>query len=397
MKKLFPLTIVAILIVAVVYAFLPKPVAVDLVAVTRGPLEITVDEEGKTRIRERYVVSAPLAGRLRRIELDPGDAVKAGQTLLAVIEPGDPALLDARSLAEAEARVKAARASVQQADSNLERCRAALEFSQNEHRRARQLAELKNISIHERENAELSVRTRSEDLKSAEFSRQIAQFELEQAEAALLRSRPDNAESSVEAPKIDIRSPIDGRVLHVKEENAGIVMAGTGLIELGDPSNLEIVIDVLSSDAVNIHPGTPVRLEHWGGQRPLMARVRLVEPAAFTKVSALGVEEQRVNVVADLDDPPEQRTSLGDGYRVEARIIVWQRDEVLRVPSGALFRQGNDWVVFRMVSNRAVVTPVKIGRTNALDAEVLEGLREGDRVVAHPSDKVVGGVRIVPR
>ncbi|MBX9789958.1 MAG: HlyD family efflux transporter periplasmic adaptor subunit [Pirellulales bacterium] len=420
MRRLIPILLAVLLIAGLTYAFWPRAVPVDVGQVVRGDLEVTVDEEGKTRIKERYTVSAPLGGRLRRIELDPGDEVRAGKTLLAVIEPNDPALLDKREQAEAEARVKAADASLQQATPRLEAARAGLEYAQSEFRRKRTLKERGGITESELEDAELLVRTRSQELKAAEFAVQIAKFELEQAQAALVRSRPDaadldddssetegslnNAPSTAAArsaaapvPRIEIRSPITGRVLHVLEESAGVVTAGTGLIEVGNPVDLEIEIDVLSSDAVAIKPGALVRLVHWGGEYPLEGSVRLVEPAAFTKVSALGVEEQRVDVVVDFTDPPEKRTALGDGYRVEARIVVWQGEDIVKVPASALFRQGDDWAVFRVVGDRAVFTPIKLGHSNALEGEVLEGLSAGDVVIVHPSDTVVDGVKVIRR
>jgi HlyD family secretion protein len=396
MKKALPITIGLAVVAAIVYALWPKPVPVDFESVARGPMEVTVDEEGKTRIKERYVVSAPLAGRLRRIALKAGDPVEAGKTVVAVIEPSDPALLDARGLAEAVARVKAAEATAAQAVPNLERAKAALEFAQSDHRRVRQLRERGGSTQQDEENAELQVRTHSEELKAAQFAEQIANYELELARAALVRSRTDG-DSASEPTNFEIRAPIDGRVLRVREESAGVVTPGTELITLGDPRDLEVEVDVLSSDSVAIKPGAPVRFEHWGGEQPLLGRVRLIEPAGFTKVSALGVEEQRVWVLADFVDPPAKREALGDGYRVEARIIVWHSDDVLKVPASALFRQGDEWAVFRDVDGHARLTGIKIGHNNGIEAEVLDGLAEGDVVIAHPSDKVVDGIRVRQR
>lgn len=402
MRKFTPWIVGLGLLCGLVYAFWPKPRLVDIAEVTRGPMEVTVDEEGKTRIRERYVISAPLAGQLRRITLKSGDPVKAGKTLIAVIEPSDPALLDARSLAESQARVKAAEASVAQAGPNLERARVALEFAQSEYRRARQLAERQSVSPQELQNFETQLRIRTEELKAAQFAEQIARFELELAQAALLRVQPQKTDADTRNPngslaRIDIRSPIDGRVLHVFQESAMVVAPGTKLIEVGDPADLEVEVDVLSSDAVQIEPGAPVRLEHWGGDRPLLGAVRLVEPAAFTKVSALGVEEQRVNVLIDFTEGPQARAELGDGYRVEARIVTWRKDDVVRVPASALFRSGEDWSVFQVVDGHARLAKIKIGHTNAQYAEVLEGLSPGDRVVVHPSDNVADGVAVIQR
>jgi len=396
MKRVVPIAIALCLVAALAYAFWPQPLPVDLAPVVRGPLEVTVDEEGKTRIKDRYVVSAPLAGRLRRIELREGDPIEAGKTLIAMIEPGDPTLLDARSLAEAEARVRAAEASLLQAGPNLERAKAALEYAQSENRRFRQLAEKNVATKTEIENSELLVRTRAEELKSAEYAIQISQFELDLARAALTYSKP-NGELSAEREGVAIHSPVDGRVLHVYQKSATVVTPSTELVEVGDPANLEVEIDVLSQDAVVIGPGTQVRLEQWGGSAPLRGHVRLVEPAAFTKVSALGVEEQRVNVIVDFDDPPAQRSALGDGYRVEARILTWHSPDVLKVPSSALFRTEQNWTVYRIVDGKATLTPVEIGHNNALEAEVVNGLSEGDFVIPHPSDKLTDGQRVVKR
>lgn len=396
MRKAIPVLVALGIAAALAYAFWPKPLPVDIETVSQGPLTVTVDEEGKTRIKERYIVSAPLAGQLRRITLDPGDAIEAGKTLLAVIEPGDPALLDDRAIAEAEARVRANDAAVSQAQTSIQRARVALEYAQSDHKRARVLHERKQVTQEQLENAELLVRTRTEDLKAAEFALQIAQFELEQARAALLRARP-NPSASADQSAFEIRAPINGRVLRVFQESAGIVTPGTQLIELGDPRDLEVEIDVLSSDAVKIRPGDRVIFEHWGGEQPLEGKVRLVEPAGFTKVSALGVEEQRVNVMADFVDPYEKREPLGDAFRVEARIVVWQGAGVTIVPASALFRQGDDWVVYRVNDARAHLTKVKIGHANANGAEVLAGLKAGDRVVTHPSDKITDDAKVVQR
>lgn len=381
---------------AIVYAMLPAAVLVDLTVVGRGPLEVTVEDDGQTRIRERYVVSSPLAGRLLRIELRAGDPVEAGKTLLAVVEPGDPALLDARALAEAEARLRAAEAASKQAEPNLEQARAALDFARSEHRRLKRLHEQRQVALSELERAELEERTQLEAYRAAEYAVQIARFEADLARAALVRTRPESS-TSAEPWRMEIHSPIDGRVLRVLQESALVVSAGTPLVELGDPSDLEVVVDVLSSDAVRIRPGDPVRLEHWGGENPLAARVRLVEPSGFTKISALGVEEQRVNVIIDFDGPLDQRAALGDGYRVEARVVIWQGDDVLQVPTSALFRYRGDWAVFVVERGRAVRRVVRLGQRSTWAAEVLEGLSAGEAVIIHPSDKVDPGVRVRPR
>jgi HlyD family secretion protein len=379
----------------IIYAFLPRPARAEVAAASRGPMQVTVDEDGKTRIKDRYVVSAPLSGRLRRIDLDPGDAVAAGETVIAVIEPTDPSLLDARALAEAEARVRAADAALRQAEPRLVSANAALEFARREHQRVQRASERNAASVEELEDAALFERTRLQDVRAAEFAVEIAKFELEQAQAALLRTSPEGETGEPEM-RFVIQSPIDGRVLRVFQESVAVIAAGTPLVEVGDPSDLEVVIDVLSTDAVQINPGDEVIIEDWGGPQALRGEVRLVEPSAFTKISALGVEEQRVNVVADLVNPPADRPSLGDNFRIEARIVVWREDDVLRIPASALFRSGEGWAVFVAESGRARLRPVEIGRRNGLEAQIEGGLREGEQVITHPSDRIADGVAIEP-
>jgi HlyD family secretion protein len=380
----------------VAWAFRPSPVEVDLGRVGRGALLVTVDHEGKTRVKERHEVSAPLMGRLLRIELRPGDAVAAGRTRLAVIEPADPALLDVRARAQAEARVEAAAAARAQAASDVEKARALHDQAEKDLGRVHQLRVRRSIAEQEYDAAVAREQVALAEARSAEFAQRIAEFELEQARAALVHVQP-TAPGGAEGVRFEIIAPISGVVLRVFQESATVVTPGTRLLEVGDPADLECEVDVLSTDAVQIRPGQRVILEHWGGEGPLQGRVRVREPAAFTKVSALGVEEQRVNIIIDLIDPPEKRPTLGDGYRVEARIVVWERPDVLKVPAGALFRRGDGWAVFREERGRAAPRPVTIGRSNGLEAEVREGLAENDRVILHPSDRVVAGVAVAPR
>lgn len=436
-SKAFVLLIAAVIVVGLVYAFMPQPVEVDLVKAERGNVLVTVDQEGKTRIHDKYVVSAPLSGRILRISMRPGDVVEAGKTLLTMIEPRDPELLDSRSVAQAEARVSAAEATLRQVGPQLEAAKAGLAFAEAEVTRMRKAIEGRGVSQSELENAEMLHRQRSEDLRSAKLAEEIARFELEQAKAALLRSRPRPEEISdperaamtgtslkkdpgSEAPNsgkaqfaasegdarprpdngwdFPIYSPIDGRVLRVFQVSAAVVTPGTQLVELGDPvHDLEVEIDVLSRDAVKVHPGDSVLLEHWGGAAPLHGRVRVVEPSGFTKISTLGVEEQRVWVIVDFVDPWDQRKTLGDAYRVEARIIIDEAHNVLKVPTSALFRVGAEPAVFKVDGHTARQTRVKVGRQNGMEAEILEGLAEGDSVILHPSDQVQDGVRVRQR
>jgi HlyD family secretion protein len=403
---------------AIIYGMMPAPVDADFAKVERGSIRETVDQEGKTRIRERYVVSAPLAGRLSRIELNEGDPVRAGETVVATIEPRDPELLDERARRQAEANVHAAEARVERTAPLYDEAVANHDLAEAELKRVRDARSRNPQAVTESEvdNAEMMVRTRSALVRSARHAQNIAAFELAQARAALVRSTPQEEVQpnetaaagdgdTVRAPypqrddtwRFVIPSPINGRVLRVIKESATVITPGEPLIEIGDPLDLEVEIDVLSRDAVKIAPGAPVLLEQWGGVKPLNGEVRLVEPSGFTKISTLGVEEQRVNVIVDLIDPPHEREKLNDGFRVEARIVVAEADDVLKVPTSALFRDRNEWAVFRVEDGVARQRVVKLGLQNGLEAEVVEGLAEGDQVVTHPGDNITDGVRIRPR
>jgi HlyD family secretion protein len=404
LRKLMILAVAAAILAAVGYGLIPEPVEVDLAEIARGAIRVTVDQDGKTRIRERYVVSTPLAGRLLRIDLDPGDEVIAGETLLATIEPRDPELLDARSIALAEARVKASEVALERMVPMLEKARADQEFAEAELRRTRDAYSRspQAVSESEIESKQLAFRTGSALLRSATHNEEIARFELDQARSALIRSRPQsNAPVPIDGTSdgwnFTIHSPINGRVLRVFQESSAVVSGGTPLLELGDPRDLEVEIDVLSRDAVKISAGALVLLEHWGGPRVLQGQVRLVEPSAFTKISTLGVEEQRVNVIVDLLDPEPDRIALGDGFRVEARIIVQESADVLKTPTSALFRVGQEWAVFRVTDGIAHQQLVELGLRNGLAAEVLEGLNVGDQVVVHPGDDVADNAKIRER
>lgn len=369
-------------VLGLVYLLRPMPVDVDLGSVTQGPLVVTVDREGKTRVKERYAVAAPLAGRLRRIELHPGDEVREGQTVLAVIEPVSPALLDARTLAEAQARAAAADEAIRRAEEHLLHARKDLA-------RAETLRSNNVASPEDLEHAQHQERI-------AQYEQKIAVFERDMARAALQRVQPAESSSDAEGA-FELRAPINGVVLGVWQESSRVIPGGAEILTLGDKGALECVVDVLSKDAVRIRPGAKAYLEQWGGDLPLVGHVRRIEPGGFTKISALGVEEQRVNVIIELDDPPQQWATLGDNYRVEARIVLWEGEQVLQVPAGALFRHHGEWAVYRAAGGRAHRVAVKLGHHNGREAEVVEGLRTGDAVVLYPSDRVRDGVRIVVR
>jgi HlyD family secretion protein len=402
LRRGIALAIAAGIVALIVVALLPKPVGVDLAAVQRGPLRVTVDEDGQTRIRERYVVSTPLSGRLLRIGLDVGDPVEAGETVLARIQPTDPELLDPRAVAQAQARVKSAQARLAQAQTQLDKATVSYEYEESEFARASRLAERGAITPSELEERRLSMNAAEHDVESARFAVNIAKFEVELEEAALLRTQNSSDSAGGNGDEDEdgqflIRAPISGRVLKLFQESATIATPGLELVEVGDPLDLEVMVDVLSSDAVRIEPGAAALLEQWGGAEPLSAVVRLVEPSGFTKISALGVEEQRVNVILDLEDPPEQRSTLGDGFRVEARIVVWEQPDVLKVPTSALFRSEGEWAVFVVEEEQARLRPIKIGRQNDLEAQVLSGLEEGEQIVTHPGDKLGEGVAVFVR
>ena len=399
-------SVVLIVLAAIGWSFLPQPLGVDMATIQRGPLQVTVDEDGKTRIKEPYVVSAPLAGRLQRIVLEPGDAIERGHTVLARIEPQAPSLLDARTVAEAAAKVKAAEAALYRAQAVLRRSQLELEHAETEFARASKLG-ASAVSEQELDEAEVFFRTRSEEYRSAKFAEDIARFELEMAQAALLRSQPEEVravESSTDIisqtaqPILEICSPITGRVLRRFQESARVVTAGSELLEVGDSGDIEVEVDVLSRDAYRIKPGQRVFLEQWGGDEALKGVVRLIEPAGFTKISALGVEEQRVNVLVDFTDPPAQRPPLGDGYRVESRIVVWEEADVMKVPTSSLFRHEDHWAVFVVSQEgRARRRLIEIGHRSGLEAEVIDGLSENEVVIVHPSDQITDGLQVVKR
>jgi len=386
---------VALLLAAIAWAFRPQPIPVDIATVARGNLRVTIDEEGMTRVRERYVVAAPVAGRLQRLELDPGDPVVANKTVLATFLPATPTPLDPRARAEADARLKAAEAAREQTRVAVQRARDDLAFSRAELARYREIAKFGGATDERLDALEQEVRTRDAQVKAAELAVKAAESDVEGVRAVLRQVSASPASGRTAA--VTLRSPINGVVLRVHQESEALVAGGTPLIEIGNPDDLEIVADLLSTDAVRVKPGFPVLIEGWGGDTALRGRVRLVEPAGFTKISALGVEEQRVNVLIDIDDAAGQAARLGDGYRVEVSVIVWERPGVLKVPTSALFRVDDTWSVFAVRERRAALTRIQVGERNAIEAEVVGGLAEGDAVIVHPGDTIADGVSVVQR
>lgn len=364
----------------------PKPVIIETGVAVRSPLTVRVAEEGKTRVRNRYVIAAPVAGTMRRIELRPGDPVEAGRTLLTSIQPMLAPLLDARARVQAEAVVSMHEAKRKQAAESMEAQRAALKLAMDERERVRSVKRDGTLSDSDRDRAEGEAAIKAAEVRAAEFSLQVIDYELAQARAVL--ERPD---ISTAANLVPLVSPVSGLVLNVMQESETVITPGMALLEIGDPTDLEIEAEILSRDAVSMRPGDSVEIDQWGGDTPLKGRVRRVEPAAFTKVSALGVEEQRVIVLSNLIDPPEAARSLGDRFRVEVRVAVWHSDDTLVVPAGALFREGNEWKTFVFESGRARLTAIKAGRSDGLLTEVISGLEAGDPVLLHPPDTVRDG------
>jgi HlyD family secretion protein len=375
----------------IVLAWLPKPVQVEVEAARRGPMRVVIDATGRTRVKDRYVISAPLTANLARIELRADDAVKPGD-VVARLSPAAPPLLDARARAETSARVAAAAAAEMQSRATFERAKVAAEQARRDLAQNEKLAGSGAISSDALERSRLEQRMRNEELTSASFAAQVASHELEVTRAALRRF-----ETKQTGEELILKSPIAGRVLKVMQPNAALVQAGAPLLELGDPTALEIVGEVLSSDAVHIPRGARVSLERWGGDASLSGHVLVVEPSAFTRVSALGVEEQRVNVIVEIDEPWEKWSRLGDGYRVETRIVVWESEGVLGVPASAAFRHGDGWAVF--VDDKGVARRklIELGRRSDTHVQVLAGLDEGAAVIVHPSERVADGVRIAVR
>ncbi|MGB5586288.1 MAG: HlyD family efflux transporter periplasmic adaptor subunit [Gammaproteobacteria bacterium] len=380
-----------VVLAALVFGFMPRPVPVDTATVRRGPLQVTVEEEGRTRVIDRYVLSAPVAGLARRIELDVGDQVNKGDVLLE-LEPMPAEVLDPRSRARAEARVQAASAARQGADQSVAAARADAEFADHELVRKEQLRADGLISEDDLDRARARGRVTVANLRSAEFAVDVAQHELEAAKTALVYSTAAATGQALEM--VPVSSPVAGRVLDLIRESEGVVSPGQPLVEIGDPAALEIEVDVLSADAVRITSGTEVEFHRWGGDAPLEGVVRVVEPRGFTKISALGVEEQRVLVISDIVSPRETWERLGDGYRVEAEFIIWQEPDVLKVPAGALFRMGDAWAVYIFDDGQARLRQIGVGRRSGLEVQVLTGLESGQTVIVHPSDDVADGVRV---
>lgn len=389
LRRLIMLLALLAVLAGLAWAFWPRPLPVETAVIGKRDILVSVEEEGKSRIREIFTVSAPISGQTLRIDLHAGDMVVKDETILAEIRPAPPGLLDARLKRVAEASAASAEAGVGLAEADVRQAEARLAFVRTELSRAERLAANGTISESARDKARLEVETAEAILASARSALAVRQRELERARAALIET------GATEGPCCTaIKAPVTGQILRVLAESEQVVQAGTPLMDIGDPSDIEITADILSRDAVEIVPGARAELVNWGGP-PLAARVRRVEPSATTKVSALGIEEQRVPVILDLVKP-DGAQHLGDGFRVIVRIAVWDGEDRLAVPIAALFRQGSDWAVYKVVDGRAMLQVISLGRRNDSHAEVTDGLAEGDVVILHPSDQLANEVAVTP-
>lgn len=371
--------LIAIVVGVLVWAFMPEPLPVEVASATRGPLRTTVDEEGKVRVHDSYVVAAPVGGRLMRISLREGDRVDVGQVVAQVA----PVPLSVREREEQSAHVSALDSLQREAQERVRRAQADAEQAGRDRERAERLVREKLVSPQSAEQTRLTEITRRNDLAAARFRAASAASDTDAARAML--------RVSADSPLVDVHAPVAGPVLKVSEQSERVITSGTPLLTIGDPSRYEVVLEVLSSEAVKVRPGMDMLIENWGGANQLHARVRVVEPQAFTKVSALGVEEQRVNVVADLVDAPPE---LGDGYRVEGRIVVWQAEDVLRLPQSCLFRSGTQWSAFVVMDGRAHLRLIEVGHRSSEDVEVLSGIQPGETLIRHPSNIIQDGARV---
>ena len=397
-RTVFWMAAAAVVAALIVFAFRPQPVAVDVAPTIRGPMRVTVRDEGRTRVRNEYVVSAPVSGRLLRVAYKPGAFVHAGVAVARIL-PGAPAFLDVRAQAEGRAAVSLAEAALSAARAELERAQAQISFARVEAKRVEALRARDLTSVDALDRAHLERRVAESALAAARENVRMREAEL--AAARIRLAQPGMVlgdEASATNAPVDILAPVSGRVLRVAQESESVIAAGAEIMMLGDPNELEIVVDMLSTDAVQVRPDADVIIEDWGrAEMPLRGRVRLVEPYGFLKVSALGVEEQRVNVIVDFVGPPSAWSALGHGYRVEAAIATWQADDALQVPVAALFRSGNQWAVFRVESERARLTPVEIGHDNGRHAQILSGIDAAETVILYPGEQIEDGVHVSRR
>lgn len=377
------------------YTFQEQPVPIDVAQITSGPMEVTIDADGVTRIRNVFEVSAPVSGTALRSPVEVGDFVLAGETVVAIIEPSQPVFLDARSRLQAEAAIKEAEAALRLSELNISAAEASYEYARDQYDRAKSLSDSGTLSATALDEVELLLEQARTALVSALSERTLRLSSLERTKAMLVE--PETGEGALDSCCIEILAPIDGSVLTVTSPSERAVMAGGALVSIGLVDDLEIVVDLLSTDVVNLAEGATAYVERWGGEGTLMAEIARIEPSAFTKISALGIAEQRVRAVLDINSAEEEYAALGDGFRVFVRVIEWRSDDAVQLPISALFRDGDNWMVFKIVDGIANSVPVEIGNRNASVAEVLGGISVGDMVITHPSDRISDGVLTVDR
>jgi len=378
------------LVLALYYGFRPQPVKVDMAVAESAPLTVMIAEEGRTRVVDRYLISAPVASMMARIDFEVGDIIDSG-TPLVILEPLVSAALDPRSRAQAQALLKAADATLEAAREGVKKAQAALDLILTKEQRVINIVVQKGLAQERLDEIQSLVKQSRAALKSAEFMVEVARYEHQAALAALDYAGPSAADTG---EKFVLKAPVSGRVLKILRKSAGVVNAGQALLEIGDPQTLEVEVDLLSADAVRVQAGMKVLFSRWGGANELTGVVKRVEPHGFTKISALGVEEQRVWVIVGFSEPPENLERLGDGYRLEANFILWHNDAVLKVPGSSLFRFKDEWALFVVEEGRARQRLVKVGRRGGIDVEILSGLQAGATVINHPGDTVVDGCQV---
>lgn len=386
-KQLFITTFAILVVLLVVWGFLPSPIPVSVDQAKVAPLEVTIEDEGKTQVADRYTISAPVTGYVLRIQHEVGDTVSVGQELFQ-IQPV-PDLISARQREIAQAQLDAAEARLMQAEENLNLANEESRIADLELQRIQNLFDQGIGSEQELDNTKLAARRAAAQKASAEFSVKVAEHEVKAAESALRSFQVSGGQE-----QIAIQSPVSGRILKIYQESEGTVQAGLPILEIGDPLSLEVKVDLLSTDAVQVRKGTPVRIKRWGTDAVLDGMVRVVEPSGYTRISALGVEEQRVPVIVDLLSPREQWQALGDGYRVVAEFIIWQGDNVLQIPSSSLFRTGEDWALFLVDGGSAKFRRVEAGHQSGLNTQIVNGIAEGETVLTHPDERIEDGVRV---
>lgn len=393
---MWPAGLAALVVLGLAFSFWPRAVAVDVAEVAAGPMMTAIRDDGITRVREVYVLSAPVAGKLLRVDAHAGDFIAARKTVVATIEPADPSFLDTRSRRQMELTVAAARAARDLAQANVRGREAERNLAARERDRARELLARGVVSRARLDTAEASLAALDATLETARAALRQRTFEIATAEAALVAPGAGPSGDG-KGCCIQLRAPVDGQVLRVLQENESIVQPGQPIAEVGDPAQLEIVVDLLSSEAVQVAENDEVLITQWGGEGALQGRVRRIEPFGQQKVSALGIEERRVNVLIDIVSPREAWQRLGHGFQLEAAIVRWRADKALQVPVGALFRQGEDWAVYRIADGRARLTTVVTGHMNDATAEITQGLKPGDRVILHPGETINDGGKVTPR